>query len=120
MLVALHRAVADVRMMIYKEINMLRQQRTLKQSVSCYGMGLHSGLIVNMTLRPLPPFAGVVFQRLDLEGQPRIKASYENISGTEIEVKGNIRDAQTQTGQHRPGDIFCLHGCSCLYSGTNH
>ena len=35
-----------------KEEIVLRRQRTLKQSVSCYGMGLHTGLIVNMTLRP--------------------------------------------------------------------
>ena len=79
---------------------MLRRQRTLKQSVSCYGMGLHTGLIVNMTLRPLPPFSGVVFQRLDLDGQPRIKAAYENISGTTLATSLASGGAEVQTVEH--------------------
>lgn len=79
---------------------LLRKQRTLKQSVSCYGMGLHSGLIVNMTIRPLPPWSGVVFQRLDLEGHPRIRASYKNISGTNLATSLASGSAEVRTVEH--------------------
>ncbi len=81
-------------------MGMLRAQRTLKQSVSCYGMGLHSGMIVNMTLRPLPPWSGVVFQRLDIEGHPRIKATYTNISGTKLATSLAKDGAGVQTVEH--------------------
>jgi len=83
-----------------KEEIVLRRQRTLKQSVSCYGMGLHTGLIVNMTLRPLPPGSGVVFQRLDLEGHPRIKATYTNISGTNMATSLASGKAEVKTVEH--------------------
>jgi UDP-3-O-[3-hydroxymyristoyl] N-acetylglucosamine deacetylase len=79
---------------------MLRRQRTLGESIVCYGMGLHSGLIVNMTLRPLPPGSGVVFQRLDLEGRPRIRATYENISGTNMATSLACGGAEVRTVEH--------------------
>jgi UDP-3-O-[3-hydroxymyristoyl] N-acetylglucosamine deacetylase len=63
-------------------------------------MGLHSGMIVNMTLRPLPPGSGVVFQRLDLEGHPRIPATYENISGTNMATSLACGGAEVRTVEH--------------------
>ena len=44
-------------------------QRTLQASISCDGVGLHSGTPVKMTLRPAPANHGVVFVRTDL-GKP--------------------------------------------------
>ncbi len=79
---------------------MLRKQRTIAQSISCYGMGLHSGMIVNMTVRPLPAGSGVVFQRFDLEGHPRINATYENISGTRMATSLASGGAEVQTVEH--------------------
>ncbi|XXF80389.1 UDP-3-O-acyl-N-acetylglucosamine deacetylase [Myxococcaceae bacterium GXIMD 01537] len=40
-------------------------QRTLSQSISCQGVGLHSGALVNLTLRPAPADHGIVFVRTD-------------------------------------------------------
>jgi UDP-3-O-[3-hydroxymyristoyl] N-acetylglucosamine deacetylase len=42
------------------------RQRTLKAPIGCVGVGLHSGLRVNMTLRPAPADHGIVFRRTDL------------------------------------------------------
>ncbi|MFD2097557.1 UDP-3-O-acyl-N-acetylglucosamine deacetylase [Corallincola platygyrae] len=42
------------------------RQRTLKQSVSSTGVGLHSGNKVTLTLRPAPVNTGVIFRRVDL------------------------------------------------------
>lgn len=42
------------------------RQRTIKQSVSVTGIGLHKGDKVHMTLRPAPANTGIVFRRIDL------------------------------------------------------
>src|ERR1700682_3316799 len=43
---------------------MLRQ-RTLKALVSAKGVGLHTGQMARITLRPAPPDTGIVFRRVD-------------------------------------------------------
>ncbi|MBW2084540.1 MAG: UDP-3-O-acyl-N-acetylglucosamine deacetylase [Deltaproteobacteria bacterium] len=57
-------------------------QRTLKKSVSCIGIGLHSGKKVNLTLHPAPEDSGIVFVRTDLNGGPAIKACLANVVHT--------------------------------------
>jgi len=42
-------------------------QTTIKQSVSCKGIGLHSGVDAELTLRPAPAGHGVVFRRVDVD-----------------------------------------------------
>ena len=44
---------------------MKAHQTTIKQSVSCKGIGLHSGVDAELTLRPAPAGHGVVFRRVD-------------------------------------------------------
>ncbi len=41
-------------------------QRTLKQSVSAFGIGLHTGNTVNVTLKPAEEYTGIVFHRTDV------------------------------------------------------
>ncbi len=43
-------------------------QKTLKSSIGCTGVGLHSGVRVAMKLHPAPPDTGIVFKRVDLVG----------------------------------------------------
>src|SRR3989337_3144766 len=43
-------------------------QRTLRRSVSCTGIGLHSGNKVTLSLKPAPADYGIRFQRADLGG----------------------------------------------------
>ncbi len=44
------------------------QQHTLASEVSLSGIGLHTGVTVNVRLRPAPAHTGVVFKRTDLDG----------------------------------------------------
>ena len=44
------------------------KQRTLKSSIGCSGIGLHSGVRVSMKLHPAPADSGIVFKRIDLVG----------------------------------------------------
>ncbi len=44
------------------------QQHTLASAVSLSGIGLHTGVTVNLRLCPAPAHTGVVFKRTDLDG----------------------------------------------------
>jgi UDP-3-O-[3-hydroxymyristoyl] N-acetylglucosamine deacetylase/3-hydroxyacyl-[acyl-carrier-protein] dehydratase len=71
---------------------MLRKQRTIAEPVTISGKGLHTGLVVTLSITPAPQDHGYVFQRTDLEGQPLIRAIAENVvdtsRGTTIEEQG--------------------------------
>ncbi len=57
-------------------------QQTLKNQMTICGTGLHSGCQVKLVLKPLPVDSGIVFKRVDLPGEPEIKASYTNVIDT--------------------------------------
>ncbi|MGH9355322.1 MAG: UDP-3-O-acyl-N-acetylglucosamine deacetylase [Terriglobia bacterium] len=44
------------------------KQRTLATQVQFQGIGLHTGVSVNLSLNPAPANSGIVFRRTDLEG----------------------------------------------------
>ncbi|TLY43795.1 MAG: hypothetical protein E6K58_04530 [Nitrospirae bacterium] len=46
----------------------MRQQHTISQSMTCSGVGLHTGQPVTLTLRPAPPETGIVFVRHEADG----------------------------------------------------
>lgn len=58
------------------------RQRTLRDSVSCTGIGLHSGEKVRMTVKPAPPDTGIKFIRKDLPGRHVIKARFGSVINT--------------------------------------
>ncbi len=53
---------------------MLVQQRTIKESASFSGTGLHTGAMTTLTFRPAPENYGIRFIRTDLGGNPEIPA----------------------------------------------
>ena len=70
------------------------RQRTLKNSISATGVGLHTGTKVYLTLRPAAANTGVVFRRVDYEDPVEIKACAENVGETTLSttlVKGGVR-----------------------------
>ena len=64
-----------------KDHAMIRLQRTIKNSISCEGIGLHTGKPVRMKLNPAPTDTGVVFIRTD-RGNARIRAIGANTAAT--------------------------------------
>ncbi|MEP7238822.1 MAG: UDP-3-O-acyl-N-acetylglucosamine deacetylase, partial [Ferruginibacter sp.] len=70
------------------------KQHTLVKAISISGTGLHSGVEVDMTLKPANPGFGYQFQRIDLPGSPIIKADCDLVTdtsrGTTL-VKGECR-----------------------------
>lgn len=57
-------------------------QQTLKTSIGCVGVGLHTGRKVSMTLHPAPVGSGIVFRRTDLG--VTIPARYEHVVDTRL------------------------------------
>lgn len=60
------------------------KQRTLKESISTVGVGLHKGEKVQVTLRPAAANTGIVFRRVDLDPVVDIKATPEAVGETTL------------------------------------
>jgi len=61
----------------------MARQTTLKTSISCTGIGLHSGEKSSMTMHPAPADTGIVFERMDLHNGARLfPARYDFVSDT--------------------------------------
>ena len=78
---------------------MATQQQTLKRSVSCSGIGLHSGLKVTLRLRPAPEDYGIRFRRLDLNGI-EISATAERVAGIHYATGLAQDEASVETVEH--------------------
>jgi len=57
-------------------------QRTLRSTISCVGIGLHSGRKVSLTLRPAPPDSGIVVRRTDLGLE--LPARFDHVVDTKL------------------------------------
>lgn len=58
------------------------KQHTIKKEVTICGTGLHTGILVEMKLKPANPGYGIQFQRTDLPHQPVIKADCDYVTDT--------------------------------------
>src|SRR3954467_5577195 len=58
----------------------MNAQRTLRRSIACAGIGLHSGKKVALSLRPAPAGAGIRFRRADLGGLG-VPAGVQHVGG---------------------------------------
>jgi UDP-3-O-[3-hydroxymyristoyl] N-acetylglucosamine deacetylase len=69
----------------------MNQQRTIRRSTSCAGIGLHSGSKVTLSLKPAPANFGIRFRRADLNGF-EVPATVGHIGGINY-ATGLARDA---------------------------
>lgn len=77
------------------------KQRTIKQSISATGVGLHKGEKVHLTLRPAPDNTGIVFRRVDLDPVVDIKANAEAVGETTLcTCLVNEQGVQVSTVEH--------------------
>ncbi len=78
----------------------MNAQRTLRRSVSCTGIGLHSGNKVTLSLKPAPADYGIRFQRSDLGGL-EIPATVTHLGGVAQYQTGLTREAvSVETIEH--------------------
>ena len=87
---------------------MSEKQRTVKGIVKVNGIGLHTGLEVNLEIHPAPDNHGYKFQRSDLEGKPIIKADVDYVVSTERGTTLEQNNAKVHTTEHV---LAALYGC---------
>ena len=90
------------------------KQRTLKESCSAEGKGLHTGLISKATFNPAPENHGIKFQRIDLEGQPIIDAVAENVVETQRGTVIANGPARVSTIEHAMAALYAAEIDNCL------
>ncbi len=75
-------------------------QRTIKQSVTISGAGLHTGKNVTLTINPAPANHGFKFRRIDLEGSPSISIEVNNVFDTSRGTSIRQNGAEVRTIEH--------------------
>jgi len=78
----------------------VRNQQTLASTVTCSGIGLHSGRSASITLRPAPPDTGVVFVNRQADVDVHLSASVEHRVPTELCTAISGNGFQVQTIEH--------------------
>lgn len=76
------------------------KQCTVRQPFKLKGIGLHSGVNINVTCKPGDVDKGVIFRRIDLDGHPEIPASITQIDSTYRSTCIAKNDAVIQTIEH--------------------
>lgn len=93
---------------------MLVQQRTIKQSVSMSGVGLHTGSMCTMTFRPAPENFGIRFRRMDLGGTPEVPALVDHVVDISRGTTIAIGEARVHTVEHVMAALVGLQIDNCL------
>ena len=64
-----------------------KNQKTLKKEASFSGIGLHSGVNVDVILKPANSNSGIIFKRTDLEKNNEVVANFKNVSSAKLCTK---------------------------------
>ena len=84
-------------------------QKTILKPISFSGVGLHSGLNVNLTLKPAEPNTGILFKRIDLKKNNILIPSFLNVTNTSLNTTiSNDYGVKISTIEHLMGALFGL------------
>mgnify|MGYP000930977869 FL=1 len=84
-------------------------QKTIKDNVSFDGVALHSGLNVNVIIKPAEPNFGIVFKRVDLKTNNFVYPSFMNVTNTSLNTTiENEFGVKVSTIEHLMGALFGL------------
>ena len=82
-------------------------QKTIKNSISFNGIGLHSGKIVNLVIKPASPNTGIVFKRIDINNNNIIYPNFLNVTNTSLNTTiSNEFGVKVSTIEHLMGALF--------------
>ena len=90
------------------------KQHTIQNSIKISGTGLHTGVLVEMTLNPANPGFGYQFQRTDLPSQPVIKADCDLVTDISRGTTLQVGDAKISTVEHILAALVGLGVDNCL------
>ena len=84
-------------------------QKTIKNTILFSGISLHSGLVVNVCIKPADPNFGIVFKRVDLKTDNFVYPNFMNVTNTSLNTTiENEFGAKVSTIEHLMGALFCL------------
>ena len=84
-------------------------QKTVKDYVQFSGIGLHSGVTVNICIKPAEPNFGIVFKRVDLKENNIVIPNFMNVSNTSLNTTiKNAFGVKVSTIEHLMGALFGL------------
>ena len=84
-------------------------QKTIKSPISFNGITLHSGLNVNVVIKPAIPNTGIVFKRIDVKLNNLIYPNFMNVSNTSLNTTiENEFGVKVSTIEHLMGALFGL------------
>tara|TARA_Y100001980_G_C14538046_1_gene315154 strand:+ start:386 stop:1306 length:921 start_codon:yes stop_codon:yes gene_type:complete len=87
----------------------LLNQKTIRSSISFSGVGLHSGKISNICLKPSDPNSGIIFKRIDLKTNNLIFPNFSNVHNTTLNTTiSNEYGVKVSTIEHLMGALFGL------------
>ena len=92
----------------------MNKQKTLNDSFSLSGKGLHTGLNLTVTFNPAPENYGYKIQRIDLPGEPIIDAVAENVTETTRGTVLTKGEARVSTVEHALAALFALGIDNCF------
>lgn len=78
----------------------MNKQKTIASEVTFSGVGLHTGSLTTLTLKPAPPDSGIVFRRVDLPGKPEIPADIDHVVDVSRGTTLGIGEARVHTIEH--------------------
>ena len=84
-------------------------QKTIKNNVTFNGVALHSGLDVNICIKPAEPNFGIVFKRVDLKENNLVYPNFMNVTNTSLNTTiENEFGVKVSTIEHLMGALFGL------------
>ncbi len=84
-------------------------QKTIKKNISFNGISLHSGLNVNVCIKPALPDHGIVFKRVDLKNNNLVYPNFMNVSNTSLNTTvENELGVRVSTIEHLMCALFGL------------
>ena len=89
------------------------QQNTISEPISLEGVGLHTGINVQLTFKPAPPDTGYVFVRDDIEAPNQIKADAQYVVNTDRGTNLEFGDLKIFTSEHVLAALIGLDITNC-------
>ena len=87
----------------------LLTQKTVKNPINFSGIGLHSGKISNISLKPSEPNSGIIFKRTDLKINNIVLPNFSNVNNTVLNTTiSNEYGVKVSTIEHLMGALFGL------------
>ena len=84
-------------------------QKTIKKNISFSGIALHSGLSVNVCIKPAEPDFGIVFKRVDFKENNLVYPNFMNVTNTSLNTTiENEFGVKVSTIEHLMGALFGL------------